>query len=273
MLKTYLSIAVSLLLLPAQTYAAEGTPADDVTESATEVPAVVITAEEVDLDPIEGFNRGVYKFNETVDDLFLEPVAKGYRAIVPAPARKKVSNVVSNISEPVSFANSIFQGDVENSLKTFWRFFINSTLGIGGLFDVASEAGLEARKEDFGQTLGKHGAEGGAYIVMPLLGPTNPRDLIGKAVDIFTNPFNYVGTAGTVAINATETVSKREEYIDTIDEINETSFDPYSTIRSAYIQKRTDQINNSAYVQNGETITSSGAKPEQKDELIKKEAE
>ena len=213
-------------------------------EEVFEVPAIVITAEGVDADPAEDVNRKIYGFNKGIDEMFLEPVAKGYRKVVPAPIRERIGAALSNINEPVSFANSVLQGDVDNSFKTFWRFVINSTFGIGGLYNVASDFGLKARKEDFGQTLGKYGVGGGPYLMLPLLGPSNPRDLVGKVADTFTSPFTYAGTATTASINATDTVDTREGLIEKIDEVDETSFDPYATIRSAYIQKRNDLINN-----------------------------
>jgi len=238
-LKKGFTLISMLALLPVNSFAE-----DDIGKSAEEVPAVIIAAQEVDADPLEGFNRGVYKFNETVDNILLEPVARTYRAAIPKWGRERVGNALNNLSSPVVFANSVLQGDVDQSFATFWRFVINSTLGVGGLFDVAKEAGLKPRKEDFGQTIGKYGVGSGPYIVLPFIGPTTARDAVGKAVDSISNPFNYLTPAAVVTINTVDVVDEREGLLDTIDEIEETSFDPYSTIRSAYIQHRANLIRN-----------------------------
>ncbi len=218
---------------------------EEYTDGIANVPAVIINAEEPEkADPIQAINRTVHKFNDTIDGLLLAPISRGYRATVPEWGRNKVSNAVSNISSPVTFLNNILQGDVEGAFTTFWRFTLNSTIGIGGIFDIASEAGLKKRQEDFGQTLGVYGIGSGPYIVIPILGPSNGRDLIGKTVDSFTNPFNYLTVGTVIGIQATEIVSKREKLLDYTDDVAKNSFDPYSTIKSAYIQYRQDAIVN-----------------------------
>lgn len=214
----------------------------------SDVPTVVITAEEEPTteisDPLENVNRGFYQFNEALDNTILEPVARGYGAIMPEWGQTRVSDAMHNLSTPVSFLNSVLQGNVESSFTNFWRFIINSTFGIGGLFDVAQEAGLEPRDEDFGQTLAVWGVGDGAYIVWPFLGPKTARDSVGWVVDTITNPFNYLTPTAVVSLNATDVVSAREELLDITDEIERTSLDPYSTIKSAYIQRRKSEIDN-----------------------------
>lgn len=211
--------------------------------SAITLTACDSTPEE---DPLESVNRGVYAFNEVVDKNVIGPIAKGYRYITPDPVRERIGNFSDNLREPVSMLNALLQGDVEQGLTSFWRFAINTTIGFAGINDVASEAGLKERREDFGQTLGTYGAGNGPYIVLPLLGPSNGRDTIGMVVDWFTNPFNYVidDNAGQIALAAGQGLVERERLIDPIDDIYETSLDPYVTFRSVYYQHRNAQIKN-----------------------------
>jgi phospholipid-binding lipoprotein MlaA len=195
-------------------------------------------------DPAEGANRAIYEFNQAVDKAAIKPVAKVYKALVPEWGRERVGSFVNNLSEPVTFVNSLLQGDVNNAFGSFWRFTINSTLGIGGLFDTAGVAGLSQRKEDFDQTLDFYGVETGPYIMLPLLGSTTLRGIFGLGVDSVTNPFNYAGTAVTATRVGTEVVSRRSDALELTDEIERTSFDPYATIRSAYFQHRKAQVKN-----------------------------
>lgn len=194
------------------------------------------------VDPLESVNRPVFKFNDAVDRAALEPVAKGYRSVTSQDVRTGVRNALDNLGAPNQFLNSVLQGDAEAAFGSFWRFAINTTLGLGGLVDVASQAGLQVEEKDFGQTLGMYGVESGPYIVVPLLGPSNPRDLVGEVVDGVTNPFNYLAAPATVAIRVSDVVTQREKLLDTIAQIRETSFDPYSTIRSGYEQRRKHAI-------------------------------
>lgn len=196
-------------------------------------------------DPIEGFNRAIYSFNTTIDKILIKPIAKTYRFIVPELARRGVRNVLVNFSEPLTFINSTFQGDTEHSFTTFWRFTINSTFGLAGIFDVAKDAGLENRKEDFGQTAGVYGSGQGAYIMLPLLGPSNGRDTFGKVVDIFIDPFSYIlGDEAMMVRTGISGLDAREATLNLVDQIERTSLDPYATIRSLYTQKRWDDIKN-----------------------------
>lgn len=195
-------------------------------------------------DPYESTNRAIFGFNEAVDDYFLEPVAEGYEYIVPAWGRDRIGSALSNIQEPVTFFNSVFQGDVDNAFGSFWRFVLNTTIGIGGLFDQAQYAGLPKQREDFGQTLGTYGSEGGSYIVLPILGPSNSRDTVGLVVDSLTNPFNYLPGGAVAGITGSRVVHGRSEVLDLTKEIDRTSFDPYSAYRSAYTQRRNALINN-----------------------------
>ena len=196
-------------------------------------------------DPIEGVNRSIYAVNRALDGVIIKPVTKAYRFVVPKIIRKGIRNVLRNLTEPVTFVNSVLQLDQENSFTTFWRFTVNTTFGIGGIFDVADVAGLKHRKEDFGQTAGVYGAGHGPYIMLPLLGPSNTRDAFGRVVDVFTNPWSYTfndyALVGHAVVNGVDT---REDTLELVDEIDRVSLDPYATIRSLYTQKREDEIAN-----------------------------
>lgn len=197
-------------------------------------------------DPIEGFNRSMFTFNEWADKLVLRPVAKGYRFVVPQYGRERVHNVLVNMSEPVVTFNSFLQGNPERGFKSFWRFILNSSFGVLGIFDFAgANMGLNYDNEDFGQTMGHYGWGSGPYIVIPLLGPSSGRDLFGRVVDTASDPFNYVDSDafvyGRAAVGA---IDARERSLDLTDEIYDTSVDPYATIRSMYLQRREALVRN-----------------------------
>jgi phospholipid-binding lipoprotein MlaA len=187
---------------------------------------------------LELLNRGIYQFNTVADHLVLRPVSSIYRGIVPEQGRKMVSNFLENVNAPVDLANSVLQGDAENSFATFWRFLINTTFGLGGLFDAASEIGLKARHADFGETLAFYGADTGAYLVLPFVGPSNVRDGIGKGADALLQPINWYDEGASLALAAGKGVDFRSNNMDLIDGIYRDSVDPYATFRSAFMQKR-----------------------------------
>ncbi len=196
-------------------------------------------------DPLEKANRVVYGFNRILDKVLIKPATKGYMYIVPELARKGVHNVLTNLSEPVTLINSVFQGDVEHSFSTFWRFTINTTWGIGGIFDVAKDAGLTNRKEDFGQTAAVYGSDQGPYLMLPVFGPSNTRDALGMLVDLSIDPFNYILSDEAIATRTVLSgLDTRESVMDLMDHIDRTSLDPYAAIRSLYTQKRWDEIRN-----------------------------
>lgn len=196
-------------------------------------------------DPLEPVNRAIYGFNMFIDKIIMEPVAKAYKKVVPELGRKGISNFLQNLTEPVTFANSILQGDAEHTFTTFWRFAINSTIGIAGLFDVAERGGLEHREEDLGQTFGTYGVGNGPYLMLPIIGPSNVRDLFGSVGDSFMDPYNYaVDEYGVAGRKILEGLDTRVELLGLLDDIEESSLDPYATIRSLYTQKRNDEIRN-----------------------------
>lgn len=196
----------------------------------------------MDEDPLEPYNRAMHEFNYTIDGAVLRPVAQIYRGIVPEKGRELVSNFLDNLYTPLIFANSVLQLDAENSFSSLFRFFLNTTAGIGGLFDVASEAGLKTRPADFGQTLAMYGADAGPYVVLPIIGPCNARDSVGRIGDAFMNPFNYIDEGLTYAIWGATAIDKRSTNMKLIDDVYSTSLDPYTTFRSGYTQKRAADI-------------------------------
>lgn len=206
-------------------------------------------------DPLEKYNRKIYSFNDFLDRYLLEYVAKTYRKQIPKPARDSVRNFLDNLSAPVSAFNSFVQGKGENGLATFSNFLINSTIGLGGLFDVAGEKGIRYNHEDFGQTLGHYGVSSGPYLMVPFFGPSSPRDFGGIMIDQVISPASYnafevggknylIGEKALAGITVMRTVDLRESLIEIIEDIRKDSFDPYATIRSAYTQKRNNDIKN-----------------------------
>lgn len=205
-------------------------------------------AQEIQRDPFEKFNRAMFSFNDTVDRYALEPVARGYRAITPRLFRDGVGNVLHNLRAPVTFANDVLQVEPARAGATVARFGINTTIGVAGIFDVASTMGLEKHTEDFGQTLGRWGVAPGPYLVLPLLGPSTVRDAAGAPVDVALNPINYAEFDGDDAFRVTRTVvgviSARESALDAVQSVRETSIDPYVSIRTTYLILRESAVKN-----------------------------
>lgn len=200
-------------------------------------------------DPIEPFNRRMFAFNLFVDDNVAKPVAKAYRDNVPKFARDRFRDFYDNFSSPVTFINDVLQGETGRAAETATRFWVNSVFGIGGFWDVAAQYGLKKHKEDFGQTLAVWGVGEGPYLMVPLLGPSNPRDLSGKVVDNFLNPISYglshAGVAWLETVGALlDRVDERAGLIEPMDELRRTSLDFYASVRSLYRQNRASDIAN-----------------------------
>jgi phospholipid-binding lipoprotein MlaA len=204
-------------------------------------------------DPLEKYNRKIFAFNEIVDKNFFEKIARGYRKTIPKPPRTAIRNFLNNISLPVSAFNSFTQGKIDNGFATISSFLINSTLGIGGFFDIAKIKGITYENEDFGQTLGYYGIESNIFLVIPFLGPSNLRDFSGMILDRSIDPtgVNIANIGGDsdfiegkyrVAKTILNIVDTREELLDIISNLRKDSFDSYSTVRSAYLQRRLAQI-------------------------------
>lgn len=198
-----------------------------------------------DQDPIEGLNRGIFMFNRGVDTVLLRPIAWGYREVVPAYGRDRVGSFFQNLGEPVNFANAVLQGDLEQGFTTFWRFLINSTVGLAGLYDQAQHMGLPYRQEDFGQTLGHYGSGPWFYLVLPIIGPSSGRDAVGRVADWFTNPVSYIDEEEvSIGLAIGEGIHRRASILEITDQIDNSAIDPYATYRSAFLQRRLDLINN-----------------------------
>jgi phospholipid-binding lipoprotein MlaA len=202
-------------------------------------------------DPFEPVNRAIFGFNEIVDVLVLRPVSHAYRTVVPQPLRLGVANALHNFASPVIIANDLLQGEPERAKTTFVRFLVNSTAGFGGMVDAAATAGLPRHTSDFGQTLAVWGARPGAYIVLPLLGPSNVRDTVGLAVDAALHPAGWLMSDLSFVEQSTPimayTVSAHETYLDEIQALREISPDFYATLRDIYAQVRAADIETGAF--------------------------
>ncbi|MDB5414315.1 MAG: VacJ family lipoprotein [Rubritepida sp.] len=209
---------------------------------------------EANNDPIEPFNRTMYSVNNAIDTVALRPAAQVYRAVLPQPVRDGVRNALGNLRGPTILFNDVLQGDVNRAANTASRFVINSTLGLGGLIDVAEwQFGIPGHSEDFGQTLAVWGIGEGPYLFLPVIGPSNPRDLLGYGVDAVASPWFWFGQGEVVealrwAYAGIGIIDARESVLDALDALNASSLDPYSTLRSAYRQRRMSEIRNSGTV-------------------------
>ena len=190
-------------------------------------------------DPIEGFNRAMFAFNEGVDKTVIKPVAQGYEATVPQPARNGVANFFGNIEDIFIGVNNVLQGKVPDGINDFGRVLVNTTLGVFGFMDVASDLGVEKHNEDFGQTFGRWGAGPGSYVVLPLFGPRTVRDSAGLVVDLAADPIGAINDipARNVLL-VTRLVSDRAELLPADKVIEEAALDKYSYIRDGYLQRR-----------------------------------
>lgn len=193
-------------------------------------------------DPFEPINRASYALNDGLDRALIKPAARGYRAVTPTFIQTGVSNVFSNAKYPVTLVNDALQGKFKAALNDTGRFVLNTTLGLGGLFDPASDVGLDRNDEDFGQTFGKWGIASGPYFVVPLFGPTTLRDGFGSIADDFAEPRSYLEDDSTRwTLWAAGNFEKRVRLLDA-DSVLERTGDPYAFIRSAYLQRREYQV-------------------------------
>lgn len=190
-------------------------------------------------DPLERYNRAMYSFNDAVDTAVIKPVAKGYDFVVPDPISHGVSNFFSNLNDITVIINDLLQGKFYQAYRDTYRFVLNSTVGVAGVFDVAGLNGFTKNNEDFGQTLGVWGAEPGAYVVLPFFGPRNVRDSFGLVGDMFTDPVMYVeGDDARLAIVGTRVIDTRANLLKAEKVLDEAATDEYSYIRDAYMQRR-----------------------------------
>lgn len=202
--------------------------------------------EEYDVnDPLEDVNRVIFEFNRTIDGLLLKPMAIIYNGVVPPWGRRRVTNMLNNLGEPINFANSLLQGEMDRATSSFMRFAVNSTVGVAGAFDVAGDLGMPRADEDFGQTLAVWGLPEGPFLMLPVFGPSNPRDATGLVIDYLMDPFTYILTSEEgLARSVTRGVDRRAENLDNLDTLEETSLDFYAALRELYRQYRNNAIKN-----------------------------
>jgi phospholipid-binding lipoprotein MlaA len=201
-------------------------------------------------DPLEPMNRQIFRFNFFLDRILIKPLAKAYVRIVPPPGRAALRHFLDNLNEPVVFANDALQGRIGAAGQTAARFLLDSTIGLGGIRDVAAESNLPRQTGDFGQTLWRWGVrDGGPYLVVPVLGPTNPRDGVGLGVDVYLDPFRYIArehsnaTLVTASRSIVDGVDRRAEALDALDVIQRQSVDFYAAFRSYFRQNRAAELN------------------------------
>lgn len=195
-----------------------------------------------DSDPWEAANRSLFTANVVVDNATIKPLSKGYRKVIPGPVRKGVANFFQNLTTPRSILNNFLQGKPGNGSSELARFLINSTIGIGGLFDVATAGGLEEYPEDFGQTAAVWGVPPGPYLMLPLLGPQNLRDALFLPLDILADPlFHYDRASVRDRVYGLRMIDLRYRLL-AVDELLEDSKDPYVTLRESYQQNREFEV-------------------------------
>jgi len=204
----------------------------------------------------EKTSRAIFKFNMALDDIVLEPLAKGYNKL-PSPIKKGTSNFTSNVGTLLSIPNNVLQGDLKQLGHSVGSFAINTTVGILGFLNPAERMGLKPHKEDVGQTLGSYGIGPGCYFVLPIFGPTTARDSIGMLADTFVDPFAHItirekelfGSSGNnldyYSLKATSTVDFRADNVTNFESLEKNSLDLYSSFKSIYLQDRENKINNS----------------------------
>ncbi len=217
-------------------------------------------------DPLEPMNRAVFNFNEMVYDNVFDPVARGYKKVTPDPIELVVGNFFSNLNDVVVITNSVLQLNYKSAIASSTRLLINTTFGIFGLIDIASDLSaasdinLNKRNEDFGQTLGHYGIGSGPYIVLPLLGPSSARDTFGIAVDgffidpvtqgvtgVFMKDVAYLNTTALrLPVATARTINARAQFLDDDKTLEEAALDKYEFTRDAYLQRRTSLVNNSS---------------------------
>ncbi len=200
-------------------------------------------------DPWEGFNRQVYSFNEVADNVIFDPIGQVYRTITPDFVDRSASNFFQNLAQIAIIANDFLQFKLGQAANDTIRFFINSTLGLAGIFDIASDAGLHSSNTHFGQTLAYFGVDAGPFVILPLLGPTTVRDGLGAAIDnIVLSPVSYVNNDLTRAgFLSLEFIDIKSDLGNTIDLIAEVAIDQYEFVKNAYFEKQAKSINDNAF--------------------------
>ena len=215
--------------------------------TAVTLGAFVCTPARADIgdirDPFEKYNRWMFSINDKLDRHLIEPIARGYRAVVPQPIRTSGHNVITNLKEPLNIGNNLLQGDLSGAGDSTVRLIVNTLLGIGGIFDIAGGEGIKNEPEDFGQTLAVWGVGHGPYIVPPVLPPASLRDYSGNLVDMYVDPVrlwlhNTEEDGWAYFRTGFGLLDTRTQLIDTVSDLRRSSVDYYATMRSAYVQRR-----------------------------------
>ncbi|HSI49290.1 MAG TPA: VacJ family lipoprotein [Ideonella sp.] len=194
-------------------------------------------------DPFESFNRGVFSFNEGLDAHLLKPVAEGYKKVVPELVRTGVENVLGNLGDVWSTVNNLLQGKIEGTARMTMRVLSNSIIGMGGIFDPATDMGLERLSEDFGQTLGRWGMPPGPYLVLPLLGPSTVRDAAATPANVYFGPTYFIDDSNvSLGVGVLNVISTRASLLDAGQMLDSIALDKYSFLRDAYLARRRNQV-------------------------------
>lgn len=208
-------------------------------QAQAQVPAQGAPSLALKADPLEGLNRGVFAFNEVVDRALIKPLATAYRAVLPSPVRAGVDNVFGNVDDAWSAVNHLLQGKVKSALEMTVRVTTNTVFGLGGLLDVASDAGLERQREDFGQTLGKWGFGPGPYLVLPFYGASSLRDAVGLPLDRQASLPGIVQDGSyRWGLTTLELVHARSDLLSATSLLDQVAFDKYSFVRDSYLARR-----------------------------------
>ncbi len=254
------AIRCAAALLLAATLAGCATPPNDPAERA---------AFEQNNDPLEPFNRQTLDLNLLLDRILLKPATKVYIAVVPEEGRDALKRALDNMKEPVVVINNVLQGEPARAGIAAGRFTVNSTLGVGGLLEIAAKWGLEKQIGDFGQTLFVWGLPEGPYLVAPILGPTNPRDLVGMGIDAYADPFSFLATVKAIdeiqiARFVLDGIDQRARVIDILDDLQKNSLDFYAQLRSLMQQRRAAELRRGAAPEPGANFYEDPSKPVEK---------
>ncbi len=197
------------------------------------------------IDPLEPMNRAVFTFNENLDEYIVKPAAEAYKFVLPDVVRRGVTNFFGNIGDIFVAANNLLQGKPKEATSDMGRFLVNSTIGILGFFDVATDLGLDKHTEDFGQTLAVWGVSDGPYVVLPLFGPSTVRDTAGLAVDLKTDfvlNTDQLNSDQRIGVTALRVLDRRANLLDAGQLLEDAAFDKYSFLRDSYLQRRRNQV-------------------------------
>jgi phospholipid-binding lipoprotein MlaA len=249
---TSLVVASFLLAAPATAVAQATAPQAAETVAAATAEGSDARTRGADRDPWEPFNRVMFSFNENLDQYLLKPVATGWDFVLPRPVQRSVDNFFDNLRFPARFVNNLLQGEIDPAAVNLCRFVVNSTAGIGGLIDWASDMGLPKHSADFGMTLGRWGSPPGPYIVWPVFGSSNPRDTVGFVADSYLDVASLAGDIYILgAVRAIQIVNTRSLLLDEVDSARDAALDFYIAVRTAYIERRQRLIQRTTETERG----------------------